>query len=268
MNALIPLQFETHALRMQLDGGAPWFNANDVCEALEMGNASQAIKSHVDPDDLQKLEAIDALGRAQSANHINESGLYSLILGSTKDAAKRFKRWVTSEVLPSIRQTGTYTTPAKPKDQFRHVAAELRGALQIAKLIGLPDNQALLNADKALRRMYGVSPLALLESEKLVSEVQQRFKTPTELGLELGESAIAFNQRLKQHGFQVKPDGKNWIPTDKGRPYAILVDSNKAQGRGTSVQHLHWYESVLDALREEERPKLTVVRTEKPEEVA
>jgi hypothetical protein len=56
-----------------------WFNANDVCEALELGNPSQAIKSHVDADDLQKLEVIDNLGRKQRANHVNESGAYALI---------------------------------------------------------------------------------------------------------------------------------------------------------------------------------------------
>ena len=110
MSTLIPFQFESHALRVQVDEvGQPWFNASDVCDVLDMGNPSQAMKSHVDPDDLQKLEVIDALGRTQRSNHVNESGLYALILGSTKDAAKRFKRWVTSEVLPSIRKTGAYS---------------------------------------------------------------------------------------------------------------------------------------------------------------
>jgi prophage antirepressor-like protein len=59
-----------------------------------LGNPSQAIKTHVDGDDLQKMEVIDNLGRTQRANHVSEYGLYALILGSTKDAAKRFKRWV------------------------------------------------------------------------------------------------------------------------------------------------------------------------------
>jgi len=112
MGAIIPFQFEAHAVRVQVDGaGLPWFNANDVCDALEMGNPSQAIKSHVDGDDLQKLEVTDNLGRTQRANHVNESGLYALILGSTKDAAKRFKRWVTGEVLPAIRKAGSYAAP-------------------------------------------------------------------------------------------------------------------------------------------------------------
>jgi len=113
MSTIIPFQFETHALRVQVDDASQlWFNANDVCEALQLGNARQALESHVDADDVQKLDTIDSLGRTQRANHVNESGLYALILGSTKDAAKRFKRWVTSEVLPSIRKTGAYATPA------------------------------------------------------------------------------------------------------------------------------------------------------------
>ena len=113
MNMLTPFQFESHALRVQIDdSGQPWFNANDVCAALELANPSDAVSKHVDADDLAKREVIDSLGRTQRANHVNESGLYALILGSTKDAAKRFKRWVTSEVLPTIRKTGSYVVPA------------------------------------------------------------------------------------------------------------------------------------------------------------
>ena len=117
MSTLIPFQFESHALRVQVDeAGQPWFNASDVCAALELGNARQAIDTHVDSDDVQKLDAIDSLGRNQRSNHVNESGLYSLILTSRKPAAKRFKKWVTAEVLPSIRKTGSYGH--KPQLEF------------------------------------------------------------------------------------------------------------------------------------------------------
>ena len=102
MSAIIPFQFEAHAVRVQVDElGQPWFNATDVCDALEMGNPSQAIKSHVYAEDLQKLETLTAGGR-QRQNHVNESGLYALILGSTKDAAKRFKRWMPCPRRPKI----------------------------------------------------------------------------------------------------------------------------------------------------------------------
>lgn len=104
--------FVSRSVRVQLDSDKqPWFNAGDVCEALEFANPRQAVGSHVDGDDVQKLDTTDNLGRTQQANHINESGLYALIFGSTKPVAKKFKRWVTSEVLPAIRKTGAYALP-------------------------------------------------------------------------------------------------------------------------------------------------------------
>lgn len=106
---LVRFDFDGCGLRVQFDEiGQPWFNANDVCAALEFVNPHKAVADHVDADDLTKREATDALGRRQCANFISESGLYALILGSTKEAAKRFKRWVTGEVLPAIRKTGRY----------------------------------------------------------------------------------------------------------------------------------------------------------------
>ena len=109
INQLIPLDFEEHAVRVTLDEhGAPWFHAGDVCRVLGHGNPRQVVESHVDEDDVQKCDTIDSLGRTQQANYVNESGLYSLIFGSTKPEAKRFKRWVTHEVLPTIRKTGGY----------------------------------------------------------------------------------------------------------------------------------------------------------------
>lgn len=105
--------FESHEFRVEIDAdGTPWFNANDVCEVLELANPWKAVADHVDPDDLTKRSVIDALGRRQEANFLNESGLWSLIFGSTKPEAKRLKRWVTSEVLPAIRKTGRYGLPS------------------------------------------------------------------------------------------------------------------------------------------------------------
>ena len=147
MSAIIPFQFEAHAVRVQVDElGRPWFNATDVCDALEMGNPSQAIKSHVDTEDLQKLETLTAGGR-QRQNHVNESGLYALILGSTKEAAKRFKRWVTSEVLPAIRKTGSYssanTQPALPAPTQDCVSAILLMGDAVAKVPGVKPGIAM-----------------------------------------------------------------------------------------------------------------------------
>ena len=121
MTKLAVFSFGNHEIRTITDEhGGTWFVANDVCAALELENPSQALRTHVDEDDLQRMDATDNLGRKQLTNHVNESGLYALIFGSRKESAKRFKRWVTSEVLPSIRKNGYYVAnAAKPPAQER-----------------------------------------------------------------------------------------------------------------------------------------------------
>lgn len=122
MSNITPFDFDGHPIRVVTDdSGEPWFAANEVCECLGFANPHDAVARHVDSDDLGKREVTDGLGRKQLTNHVNESGMYALIFGSTKAEAKRFKRWVTSEVLPSIRRTGSYTGPAA-----QQMAAPLR----------------------------------------------------------------------------------------------------------------------------------------------
>jgi len=100
-------QFDGAVVRtFAADNGDPWFVAADVCAALNVKNVTQAV-ARLDDDE----RAMFNIGRQGDASFINESGLYSLILGCRKPEAKRFKRWVTSEVLPSIRKTGGYTHP-------------------------------------------------------------------------------------------------------------------------------------------------------------
>lgn len=92
--------------------GEPWFVANDICSALGYEKARNAVAQHVDKDDALKRGVTDRLGRVQETLTVNESGLYALIFGSKLDSAKAFKKWVTLEVLPSIRKTGKYETDA------------------------------------------------------------------------------------------------------------------------------------------------------------
>lgn len=89
----------------------PWFVGKDVAEALGYAKARNAIASHVEQDDKKDAPIQGDLGGVQQMTIINESGLYALIFGSKLESAKRFKRWVTSEVLPTIRKTGQYQMP-------------------------------------------------------------------------------------------------------------------------------------------------------------
>ena len=91
--------------------GEPWFVGKDVAEALGYEKARNAIAAHVDEDDKKGAPIQGAPGGTQTMTIINESGLYALIFGSRLESAKRFKHWVTSEVLPALRKTGHYIMP-------------------------------------------------------------------------------------------------------------------------------------------------------------
>lgn len=100
--------------------GEPWFIGKDVAEILGYSNSRKAILDHVDDEDKTDGVTIrDAIGREQAAVAINESGLYALIFGSKLASAKRFKHWVTSEILPQIRKTGSYQKRLTPEEMMR-----------------------------------------------------------------------------------------------------------------------------------------------------
>jgi prophage antirepressor-like protein len=122
MADITPFNFGAHAVRVITRDNQPWFVASDVCQALGYSNTSKAIGDHLDEDERYN----ESLERGGSLLLINESGLYALVLRSRKPEARKFAKWVTSEVLPSIRQTGSYGQPAYDPDQ---VALAHRAAL-------------------------------------------------------------------------------------------------------------------------------------------
>lgn len=108
MNRIIPFDYRSHEVRSLMIGNEPWFVAKDVCIALELGDTHKAV-DRLDEDERNLIPVTDSLGREQQTFVVNESGLYSLTLGSKKPEAKPFKRWVTHDVLPTLRKTGTYS---------------------------------------------------------------------------------------------------------------------------------------------------------------
>lgn len=107
MNEVQVFKFESNEIRSLMINGEPWFVGKDVAEVLGYKLPRKAILDHVDEDD-KGVTKWNTLGGTQEMTIINESGLYSLILSSKLPRAKKFKRWVTSEVLPAIRKTGSY----------------------------------------------------------------------------------------------------------------------------------------------------------------
>lgn len=110
-------------LRTVMIDNIPWAVGKDVADALGYTNSRKALSDHVDEEDRNTVTIRDGIGNPNRVV-INESGLYSLILSSKLPSAKRFKRWVTSEVLPAIRATGAYTTPEKPALPQRSVTMD------------------------------------------------------------------------------------------------------------------------------------------------
>ena len=110
----IPLRFQENELNIIQLNEEPWFIAKEVTEILEYRTASDALR--ILDEDEKLLRTVCVSGQNREVNLINESGLYSLILRSKKAEAKQFKKWVTSEVLPSIRKNGAYLTTSKAEE--------------------------------------------------------------------------------------------------------------------------------------------------------
>lgn len=203
-------------------------------------NTRDALARHVDSNyDVVKRDIIDNLGRTQSASFVTESGLYALIFGSKLESAKEFKRWVTSEVLPTIRKTGRYETkPVNP------LAQQLEVAKFILDVAGITGNQQAISLDNLVKAKTGESMLALTGTQPVAPQAKQLL-TPTQLGEPLGLSAIKVNKRLEALGLQFKTEA-GWQPTDAGLAKgAVMLDTGKRHSSGVPVRQLKWPADIL-----------------------
>ena len=115
---------EFGSVRTMMIDSEPYFVGKDVADILGSQNASKALADHVDDEDKLNNDSLSSLGQ-RGGWLINESGLYSLVLSSKLPSAKRFKRWVTSEVLPSIRKTGSYELPRTYKEALQDLLIQV-----------------------------------------------------------------------------------------------------------------------------------------------
>ncbi|MDU5197862.1 MAG: Bro-N domain-containing protein, partial [Enterobacter sichuanensis] len=118
MSELQTFNFEELPVRTLSIDGEPYFVGKDVADILGYSNSRKALLDHVDEEDKLTSRIVTA-GQNRNQTIINESGLYSLIFSSKLESAKRFKRWVTSEVLPTLRKTGTYQIPNDPMQALK-----------------------------------------------------------------------------------------------------------------------------------------------------
>jgi len=127
MNDLQSFSYGNNEFRTIIINGEPWFVLNDVCQVLDLGS-SHKVAERLDEDDRNLIPVTDSLGRQQETTVINESGLYAVILRSDKPEAKPFRKWVTAEVLPSIRKQGGYIAGQGALSQNELIARALIAA--------------------------------------------------------------------------------------------------------------------------------------------
>ena len=185
-------------IRTALRDGEVWFVGKDVAEALGYANARDAINKHVDSED-KGVAKCDTLGGAQELTVINESGLYSLILGSKLESAKRFKRWVTSEVLPAIRKTGSY--------EMSRLSKEMRAILNCDERIVIIDDR-VTNLENCMTIDYGEQVVLGDEVNKAVLDaLGGKYSNAYN---EIGKKVFAECNRDLKHYFHV--NARNNVP--------------------------------------------------------
>ena len=198
-------------VRTIVKDGEPYFVGKDVAEILGYSNTRDALEKHVDDEDKNTVAIRDGIQGNPNLTIINESGLYSRILSSKLPAAKKFKRWVTSEVLPSIRKTGSYTAKhVKPDDAMQSKRLEVmernartRAAnllLKIAERTNIPEYKAVCNA-KAAEMVAGEMILPLPVAER-------KTYSATEIGAMFGVSANKIGKLANEHKLKTPEYGK------------------------------------------------------------
>ena len=236
MKDLKAWNFENSKIRTLEMNGEPWFIGKDVAKILGYSNPRKAMADHVDEEDRMNGVTIrDSIGREQKPIIINESGVYSLILSSKLPKAKRFKRWVTSEVLPSIRKHGLYATeellnnPDFAIAAFKALRDERNKNKELAATVHAQNEQIAKMKPKV--SYYDI----VLQCKDLV--------TVNTIAKDYGWSAIRLNAYLHEHGIQYK-QGDIWHLyqdyAEKGYTGTRTQIFTGKDGEQHSREHTYW----------------------------
>lgn len=201
--------------------GDPWFVGKDVAAALGFTNPRDAISTHVFDED-KGVESIDTLGGKQKMTVINESGLYALVFGSRLKSAQRFKHWVTSEVLPAIRKTGSYQAPQ---------------GKELLALAVLEAQKTIEEQSKAIERMKPkvifADAVRASSSSILIGDLAKLLR---QNGVDIGAKRLF--EYLRNHGYLIKRKGSDWnMPTQKSMNMGLfeIKESTHIDGNGCNI---------------------------------
>lgn len=208
-NEIQQFDFKGAALRTLTDeNGEPWFVAKDVCDVLGYTNASKAISDHVDSEDKLNNESLSSLGQ-RGGWLVNESGLYSLVLSSKLPTAKEFKRWVTHEVLPSIRKHGAYMT----QQTLDKALTSPDFLIQLATK--LKEEQEKVKELEPKARF--ADAVAASDGTCLIGELAKMLR---QNGLDIGQNRLF--EILRQDGYLGKTGSNRNVPTQKAMDLGLF----------------------------------------------
>lgn len=202
-------EYEGSQVRTAVIDGQTWFVAKDVCDALEIKKYRDSV-ARLDEDEREPV-LVDTLGGKQEMIAVNESGLYTLIMKSRKPEAKAFKRWVTHEVLPSIRKTGEYKAkasyeiedPIKRAEMWIREEQERRALVQRTELL---EEQAERNKPKVMF----AEAVEVSEDTILIGELAKILK---QNGVDMGQNRLF--KYLRDEGYLMKYGDQRNMPTQK-----------------------------------------------------
>ena len=244
---IVAFNFESSNVRVVVgENGEPVFVAADVLSTLSLDRKAL---ERLD-DDEKGVNSIHTPGGPQEMTVVNESGLFTLVLGSRKPEAKRFKRWVTHEVLPSIRRTGSYVSAASvvplPTMTQDRVSAILSIGEAITRVPGVKPGIAMA---ATLTVIYENTGLSVESLRKVLPPANDPICSlnPTQLGERVGMSARAINTRFQSLGVQFKNDRDEWELTESGNRWAEALPFSR---NGHSGYQILWNPEVCDVIRE------------------
>lgn len=227
MNELQLFNFENHEVRSLLLNNEPWFVGKDVADVLGYSNSRKALNDHVDAEDKEVLTSRNVTLENipnRGITVVNESGLYSLILSSKLPSAKKFKRWVTSEVLPALRKTGQYQVK------------ELSGQELMAKAL-IEAQNVLAAKDKQIEEMKPkvvfADAVATSHTSILVGELAKILK---QNGIEMGQKRLF--AWLREKGYLIKRQGTDYnMPTQKAMDLGLfeIKEGSYVNGSGVNI---------------------------------
>lgn len=232
MNELKVFNYQDNEVRTVEINGEPWFVLKDVCNVLGLGSAHK-VADRLDEDERNQIPLTDSLGREQETTIINESGLYNVILRSDKPEAKPFRKWVTSEVLPSIRKHGAYMTPEviertlTDPDYIIQLATTLKEERQKRRVL-----EAKAEEDKP--KVLFADSVAASHTSILIFDLAKILK---QNGVDIGGNRLF--DWMRKNGYLVRRKGSDYnMPTQRSMEMGLF------EVKETSVSHSDGHISV------------------------